>query len=70
MSNGAFFIMESTKARVLQIVESMPSDASFDDIMAHIYFKMEVEAGLKELEDGKGVPHARVKERMAKWIIK
>ena len=46
----------------------MPDDASLDDIMAEIYFKAQVDAGLRELDDGKGIPHAEVEKRMSKWL--
>lgn len=38
--------------------------------MAAIYFKMQVDAGLKELDEGKSIPHAEVEQRISKWITK
>ena len=33
--------------------------------MAELYFKMQVDDGLKELDEGKGIPHEEVEERIA-----
>jgi predicted transcriptional regulator len=41
-----------------------------DDIMAAIYFKMQVDAGLKELDEGKSIPHEKVEQQISKRIIK
>ena len=60
--------MTPVKEQVLTMVERLPDDASLDDIMAEIYFKAQVDAGLRELDDGKGIPHAEVEKRMSKWL--
>lgn len=60
--------MTPVKEQVLTIVERLPDDASLDDIMAEIYFKAQVDAGLRELDEGKGIPHAKVEKRMSKWL--
>ena len=62
--------MDDLKEQVVQMIKSMPGDVTVDDIMAELYFKLQVDAGLKELDEGKGIPHDQVKERMAKWIKK
>jgi hypothetical protein len=36
--------------------------------MEELYFKLQVDAGLKELDDGKGIPQEQVEERMEKGI--
>jgi len=46
----------------------LPEDVTLDDILAEIYFKSQVDAGLKELDEGKGIPHAEVEKRMSKWL--
>jgi hypothetical protein len=58
----------SIKADVIAMIEQMPEDISVSDIMAELYFRKKVDAGLKALDDGKGIPHEQVKERMKKWL--
>lgn len=59
--------MASLKADVIAMIEQMPDDISVSDIMAELYFKKKVDAGLKALDEGKSIPHEQVKERMKKW---
>lgn len=62
--------MAGVKEQVLQLVQSLPEDVTVDDVMAELYFKIQVDTGLKELDEGKGVPHEEVKKRMAKWLTR
>ena len=59
--------MCNVKDQVISIVNSLPDDVTVDDIIAELYFKIQVDAGLKELDEGKGIPHSKVKDRMSKW---
>lgn len=36
--------------------------------MAELYFRYQVDEGLKELNEGKGIPHKEVEKRMSKWL--
>jgi len=47
------------------MIQSMPEKVTIDDIMAELYFKLQVDAGLKELNEGKGIPHEEVEKRMS-----
>lgn len=62
--------MEGIKQQVIRIVESMPEGVSLDDIMAELYFKLQVDKGLKELDEGRWISHEAVEERFSKWLTK
>ena len=62
--------MAGVKQQVIQIIQSLPDDVTLDDIMAELYFKLQIDAGLKELDEGKGIPHEKVEKRMSRWITK
>ncbi len=62
--------MAEIKQQVIQIIQSLPDDVTLDDIMAELYFKLQVDAGLKELDEGKGIPREEVEKRMSKWLTK
>lgn len=49
----------------LKMIESMPGDASLEDIMYELYFRQRVERGLRELKMGRTVSHRRVKRSVA-----
>ena len=60
--------MGAIKEKVIQMIQKLPDDVTVDDIFSEIYFKLQVDSGLRELDEGKGVPHQKVKERMSKWV--
>ena len=60
--------MSELKKQVIQLIQGLPDSATIDDIMAELYFKLSVDAGLKELDDGEGIPHEEVKKRLSKWL--
>ena len=60
--------MLGAKQEVLKLIQSLPDEVTVDDIMAELYFKLQVDAGLRELDDGKGIPHQEVEDRMSKWL--
>jgi predicted transcriptional regulator len=60
--------MSAVKTQVLDMVRELPENVTLDDIMAEIYFKVQVDAGLKELDEGKGIPNEEVEKRMSKWL--
>jgi len=60
--------MGKVKNQVIQMIKSLPEDVTVDEIMAELYFKLQVDAGLRELDEGQAVAHEEVKERMSKWL--
>ncbi|MFH1008846.1 MAG: hypothetical protein V1800_15330 [Candidatus Latescibacterota bacterium] len=60
--------MPATKEKVIQMIQQLPDDITVDDVFSELYFKLQVDSGLRELDEGKGIPHQKVKERMSKWI--
>lgn len=60
--------MADIKSQVIELIKIMPDDVTVDDIMAELHFKSQVDAGLQELDAGKGVPHEKVEERFSTWL--
>jgi len=60
--------MDCVKEQVVKLIKAMPDDATLDDIMAELFFKLQVDAGLKELDAGKGIAHEEVGKRMSRWL--
>lgn len=60
--------MSALKDSVVSLVKDMPDDSTLDDIMAELYFKTQIDAGLRELDAGLGISHADVEKRMGKWL--
>lgn len=62
--------MAGVKEQVIHMIQSLPEDATVDDIMSELYFKLQVDDGLRELDEGKGIPHEEVQKRMSRWLTK
>lgn len=57
----------AAKQQALDLIGTLPDDVTTDDILAELYFKTQVDAGLRQLEDGQSHSHETVEQRMAKW---
>lgn len=58
----------TTKDAVLRLIAGLPEDATLSDIMAELYFRQKVDKGREQLRRGQGIPHAKVKARLKKWL--
>jgi len=59
--------MPCAKEEAIRMIEELPENITIDDIIAELHFKLQVDTGLKELDEGKSIPHEEVEERMKKW---
>ena len=59
--------MATGKKEVIQFIEKLPNDYSLDDIMAELYFKQQVEQGLRDAEEGRVYSHEQIKSMVLEW---
>ena len=52
------------KEQVRQIVDRLPEDATWDDLMYELYVKQKVASAEKAVEGGKVVSHEEARKRM------
>lgn len=57
-----------TKEIAIKTIQELPEDATWEDIQERINFVAAVRRGLRELDEGKGIPHDRVREEFAEWL--
>lgn len=57
--------MEKTelKKEMKSLLEDLPEDAGWDDVMYRIYVRQSIEQGLKDSEQGKVIPHEEIKKK-------
>ena len=55
--------MRTVKEEARNLIDKLPEQATWDDIMYEFYVKKKIEIGLKAAEDGRVVPHEEVKKR-------
>jgi predicted transcriptional regulator len=56
--------MQTAKQAAQQLIERVPDQASWDDIMYELYVKQKLEKGLKAVADGRTVSHEEAKRRL------
>jgi predicted transcriptional regulator len=54
----------TTRDRILQALEDLPPNATFDDAIERLVFLARIDAGLAELDAGQGIPHEEVTQRL------
>ncbi len=52
------------KRQALDLVEQLPENANWDDLMYEVYVRQKIEAGLAAADEGRTVPHDEVKRRL------
>jgi hypothetical protein len=62
--------MINEKDQVIEMIRRLPDTSTVDDILEELYFRMQVDHGIKELDEGKGIPHQDVRNRLSKWLEK
>ena len=58
----------STKELALKTIQDLPEDVDWEEIKERIFFVAGVEKGLRELDQGKGIPIGKVEEELKGWI--
>ena len=51
------------KEEAAKIVENLPDDATWDDLMYEIYVRQAIEEGLADSDAGRGIPIEEVRRR-------
>ena len=59
--------MPTAKEQVRKLLDTIPDNASFEDIQYHIYVRQKIAAGLADVEAGRVVTQAEAERRMAEW---
>ena len=59
--------MSKDKNDVMDLIRRLPDDVTTADIMDELYFKQQVDQGLRDLAEGSVLTHQELRERLAKW---
>ncbi|HEV3258134.1 MAG TPA: hypothetical protein VG013_14710, partial [Gemmataceae bacterium] len=55
--------LSTIKDQARRIVEDLPEDASWEDLVYRIYVRQAIEAGLKDAQEGRTVPVSEVRRQ-------
>lgn len=56
------------KEMAIRSIEELPEDATWEDVQERINFMAGVRKGLRELDQGKGIPHEKIREEFREWL--
>lgn len=59
--------MKTIKEEAKRLIDNLPDEVTWDDIMAELYFKQQVEQELKDVEEGRVFSHEQVKKMVMEW---
>ena len=62
--------MNRAKETAPLILDRLPEDSAFEDIIYHIYVQEKIEQGLEEVRAGQVLSQEEVEPRMSKWLGK
>jgi len=60
--------MSTVKTEVASMLESLPDDASLEDIQYHLYVLEKVKRGVERAEREGVIEQREVKTRLGKWL--
>jgi len=60
--------MATVKEEVRRMIETLPDDATWEDVQYSIYVRERIERGRREATDGKILDEDDVERRMKPWL--
>jgi hypothetical protein len=51
-----------------QLIDSLPDEATLDEIIHALYVRAKFELGEQEIRQGKGIPHDQAKAKLQRWV--
>ncbi len=58
----------SIKGDAIRLIQELPDDTTFEDIMYKLYVRAKIEEGLHELDEGQGISHDEAMNRISRWL--
>ncbi len=53
--------------KAIEAIKELPQEFDLDELIERLIFVEKVEKGLAQLDEGKTIPHDKVKELTKKW---
>ena len=61
------FIMTAPKQEAKKVIDSLPEDASYDEILKELAFDRMIQRGLKDSDENKTISNQEMKNRIKQW---
>ena len=59
--------MNTAKKRVLEVIDDLPDDSSYEEIMRELAFERMVKQGLKDSRKGNVISNEQMEHRIKSW---
>ncbi len=59
--------MTCKKDEIIDLIRRLPDSVTTADVIEELYFKEQVERGLRDVAEGRVITHEELKARVAKW---
>ncbi|MGD7035528.1 MAG: hypothetical protein CVV06_16130 [Gammaproteobacteria bacterium HGW-Gammaproteobacteria-10] len=59
--------MSNVKEKIVEVIESQPDDASYDEIMRELAFERMIERGMEDSRLGRIIKDEELKARIHSW---
>ena len=59
--------METAIDQVRTMLDTLPANATLEDIQYHLYVIQKVEQGLQDIEEGRVISHEEMKKEILSW---
>lgn len=60
----------TTKQLALKAIKTMPDEATLEEIIERLHFIGQVNAGIRDADEGRTISHEEMKKRVRKWQSK
>lgn len=55
--------MSTIKEEARKVIETLPDNATWDDLIYELYVRQKIEAGIRAADEGRVISHEQVKQR-------
>ena len=62
--------MATAKEKIRRLIDTLPDNATWEDVQYSIYVRERIERGRREASDGHTLDQAEVEQRMIPWLAK
>jgi predicted transcriptional regulator len=52
--------MSPVKQAMLEMAKNLPDECTWDDVMYQVYVRQKIEAGIRDADEGRVIPHQEV----------
>ncbi|MSV34324.1 MAG: hypothetical protein EXQ47_01825 [Bryobacterales bacterium] len=60
--------MATAKEEFRRLIDTLPDDATWEDVQYSIYVRERIERGRREASEGKTVDQGEIEQRMQHWL--